>query len=105
MPQFARELLYGRWLHAHEEDTETEMVFRPADYEFPPARWRTGFELEPDGTLAELAPGPTDRLEEESAGTWELAGDDLVLRSGPGGGERRVLRIASLEGDRLVVRR
>ena len=104
MPQFARELLHRRWLHAHEEDTETEMVFRPADYDFPPARGRTGFELRPDGTLAELAPGPTDRLE-ESAGAWELEGDDLVLRSGPGAGERQILRIASLDDDRLVVRR
>ncbi len=103
MPQFARELLYGRWLHAHEEDTETEMVFRPADFDFPPARWRTGFELRPDGTLADLAPGPTDRLE-ESPGTWELEGDELVLQSGPGEGERRVLRIATVDGDRLVVR-
>src|SRR5260370_746002 len=49
MPQdIAPQLLQRRWMHSREEDTATEMVFRPASYHFPPARGRTGFALGPD---------------------------------------------------------
>jgi len=37
------------WVHSHEEDSDEEMVFRPAAYEFPPSRGRRSFELKPDG--------------------------------------------------------
>ncbi len=39
-----RSRLCQRWIHSHEEDTDTEMVYRPADFAFPPSRGRTGFE-------------------------------------------------------------
>ena len=53
--------LLQHWIHSHEEDTDTEMVFRPASFNFPPARGRKGFELSPDGTLIDYRIGPTDR--------------------------------------------
>ena len=90
-----------RWVHSHEEDTEEEMVFRPAAYEFPPSRGRRSFELKPDGTLAEGRIGPTDRPV-EAQGTWELRDDRLVLRRDPSESPR-VMRIASVDDDRLVV--
>jgi hypothetical protein len=96
------ELLCGRWLHAHEEDTEHEMVFRPAAARFPPSRGRRGLELSADGSYAELHPGPDDRTQ-RSPGRWALEADDwLVLEPGPGG-SRRALRIVVADGEAIVV--
>jgi len=90
-----------RWVHSHEEDTDKEMVFRPAAFEFPPSRGRTSFELKPDGALLEGGIGPTDRPV-ETQGTWELEDDRLLLRRDPSE-TPRVMRIASVEEERLVV--
>jgi hypothetical protein len=94
-------ILRRRWVHSHDEDTEEEMVFRPAAYEFPPSRGRGSFELKPDGTLVEGGIGPTDRPV-ETQGTWELRDDRLLLRRDPSE-TPRVMRIGSVEDDRLVV--
>jgi hypothetical protein len=90
-----------RWVHSREEDTDKEMVFRPAAFEFPPSRGRTSFELKPDGALLEGGIGPTDRPV-ETQGTWELEDDRLLLRRDPSE-TPRVMRIASVEDERLVV--
>jgi hypothetical protein len=102
MTQIDPATLHRKWVHSHEEDTDGEQVFRPASYDFPPSRGRSGFDLRPDGSYGESAPGPTDRPE-ESEGTWELNGDVLELR-GPGGSTQK-LAVVSAEPDRLVVRR
>lgn len=94
-------ILRRRWVHSHEEDTDTEMVFRPAAFEFPPSRGRRSFELKPDGALLEGRIGPTD-VPLETEGNWELRGDRLVLHRGPSESSR-VLRIASVDDDRLIV--
>jgi hypothetical protein len=95
-----RRRLARRWVHAHEEDTGEEMVFRPAERELPPARGRLALELREDGELVETTPGPVDRPE-EATGTWELADDDvLVLRGREGSRARKVL---AAEPDRLVL--
>jgi hypothetical protein len=97
-----REALQGDWLHSHEEDTESEMIYRPADRELPLARGRRQLTLHADGTFTESAPGPTDRPEEAS-GSWDLDEDRLVLSRGERGGE--TLSVAAAEPDRLVVRK
>ena len=89
--------LHQHWVHSHEEDTGTEMVFRPASYDFPPARGRQGFELKPDGGLIDYAIGPTDRRA-KSKGKWTLEDDELRL------GERS-LKVVSVDSQRLVVRK
>jgi hypothetical protein len=94
-------ILRRRWVHSHEEDTDREMVFRPAAFKFPPSRGRRSFELKPEGALLEGGIGPTDRPV-ETQGSWELQDDRLVLRRGPSEASR-VMRIASVEDDRLVV--
>jgi hypothetical protein len=99
-----RDKLARRWVHSHEEDGPEEMVFRPEEFGFPPSRGRQVMELRPDGSLTERGPGPTD-VPQESAGRWELADDELVLREGPGGGDPRALRVLQLDDDRLIVRR
>jgi hypothetical protein len=70
------------WVHSHEEDSDEEMVFRPAAYELPPSRGRRSFELKPDGILAEGGIGPTDRPM-ETQGTWELRGPPPPSPPGP----------------------
>ena len=51
-----RDQLAGRWVHSHEEDTGDEMVFRSADYAFPPSRGRESIELRADGSYAGTSP-------------------------------------------------
>ncbi len=98
------ELLRGRWLHAHEEDTEDEMVFRPAAARFPPSRGRRGLDLGPDGSYAEIRPGPDDRPQ-TLPGRWAVEGDDwLVVETGDGA-SRRAMRIVAADGDAIVVRK
>ncbi len=80
MPKIDSQTLCQRWLHSHEEDSGNKSVFRPASYAFPPSRGRTGFELKPDGTLVQIGIGSTDRPA-ETAGTWELSGDNLVFHN------------------------
>jgi hypothetical protein len=89
--------LRQHWVHSHEEDTDTEMVFRPASYKFPPARGRKGFELKPDGTLVDYGIGPTDRRT-RSKGKWKLEGDELRL-----GG--RAMKVVDVDRERLLVRK
>jgi hypothetical protein len=99
----SRDLLQRRWVHAHEEDTESEMVFRPAEYELPPSRGRVAFELRPDGSFVEAGLGAAD-VPEEATGTWDLEDDErIVLSQGASQGVPRQMRIASAEQDRLVI--
>ncbi|MDQ3850760.1 MAG: hypothetical protein M3296_09140 [Actinomycetota bacterium] len=99
------ELLYGRWLHAHEEDTEDEMVFRPASADLPPSRGRQSLELSPDGGYTEIRPGRDDRPERAS-GHWGIEADRwLVVERGEGDAQRRALRIVRADGDAIVVRK
>jgi hypothetical protein len=103
--QINRDLLHQQWVHAYEEDTPTEAVYRPADYQLPRARGRTGFELKPDQTVTNVGIGRTD-APEETTGSWELEeGDVSTVRIHLNTGETQELPILSLERDRLVVRK
>ena len=91
------------WVHSHEEDTDTEMVLRPASYKFPPSRGRTSFELKPDGRLVEHGMGPTDRRE-QTEGRWKVeGGNSLAFYEGSKSKPHRVLRVVSSSNDRLVI--
>jgi hypothetical protein len=94
-----RSALQRKWVHAHEEDTDEEMVFRPASHPLPPSRGRASFDLRPDGSYVERSPGPVD-VPEESRGRWSLDGDRLVLDDGG-----RTWEIASVDDDRLRLKR
>jgi hypothetical protein len=98
-----KDAIAGRWVHSHEEDTTEEMVFRPVDHELPPSRGRTSFELRPDGTYVESAPGPVD-VPVETSGHWSLEGDRLILEA-EGEQPGHAWRISSAERDRLTVRK
>ena len=99
-----RALLSRRWLHSHEEDSDDSMVFRPAEFEFPPSRGRSGFDLGADGRLVDVAIAPTDGSW-ESRGSWRLEGDRLELFAPDAMTPERVFEVERVEVDRLVVRR
>jgi hypothetical protein len=100
-----KHVLHQHWVHSHEEDTDTEKVFRPATYNFPPSRGRKSFELKPDGSLVEHGIGPEDRAR-ESKGTWKLEHDNILafhLKSPSK--PRQIMHILSADPDRLVIRK
>jgi hypothetical protein len=99
-----REQVSGAWVHVAEEDTEDEMVFRPAGTDLPPARGRMGFELREDGSFAETGLGAAD-VPEEATGRWEIEGDTITLSEGAGQGVPREMDVVTADADRLVVRR
>jgi hypothetical protein len=100
-----RAMLSRHWVHSHEEDTDTEKVYRPSDFPFPRSRGRASFELRVDGTLKEFGIGSTDRPQ-ESEGTWEFDnGDTLKFFSGIPHPSTKVLRIASADENKLVIRK
>ena len=94
------------WIHSHEEDTDTETVYRPADYDFPLSRGRTGFDLKPDNKLAETNIAPTDGTVEND-GSWQLkAGDDdLTLELKTEKSSARDLKIKSVSKNRLIIKK
>jgi hypothetical protein len=97
MSEAPAELLRQHWVHSREEDSGDVRVYRPAGYDFPPARGRRGFELKPDGEMLVYGPGADDRPEATTARWSSSAGDRVKL-----GDED--FEIVSLSPDRLVVR-
>ncbi|MFI5893460.1 hypothetical protein ACIA5D_25485 [Actinoplanes sp. NPDC051513] len=91
----------GRWTHSHEEDHDGVEVYRPAGYDFPPARGRSGIEFRPDGTYIDWAIGRGD-ANEARPGRWEpaAAGGLRIITAG----EQRVLVVALVAPDRLEIR-
>src|SRR5712692_6435122 len=97
--------LHQYWVHSHEEDTDTEMVFRAATFNFPPSRGRTSFELKPEGRLVESGIAPDDRRL-ETTGTWKLEDNSaLAFYAGSQSAPHQVMRIASVDKDRLVIKK
>jgi hypothetical protein len=97
--------LTGLWVHSHEEDTDTQMVFRPKGFRFPPARGRNSFELKPDGSLVMGGMAADDRRT-STDGAWKLEGHNrLAFYSGSDSTPDQVMEIVSADKDRLIVRR
>jgi len=99
----APQALSQHWVHSHEEDTDTQQVFRPATWKFPLSRGRRSFDLRPDGIVLEQGPGPADRTQSAS-GRWRYAGKELMLES-PRGAGKRCYHVESIAADKLVLRR
>src|SRR5256885_16207397 len=99
MPEFEPRLLNRRWVHAHEEDTDRQMVFRPAEVDLPPSRGRVAFELRPDGTFAESGIGPTDRPEAASGRGGLEDGEKIGPGEGAKGGGPAGSRVSPVDDD------
>ncbi len=94
----------GHWVHAHEQDTENEMVFNRAGTDLPPSRGRMALDLRADGTFAESGLGAVD-VPEESTGRWTLEGETITLSEGAAQGVPREMKIVSADDEKLVVRK
>ena len=70
--------ILGHWLHSHEEDTQDVMIYRPANYNFPPSRGRIGFEFREGGELVYYGIGRADGSEQFS-GSWVIERSDQVI--------------------------
>lgn len=95
----------GTWMRAHEEDSPDELVYRPAAYDFPPARGRVGYEFRADHSCDYIGISPRDGSA-RSSGTWRVRGGprpELVLEYPDGRAD--VLSVVSVDRERLVVRR
>ena len=97
-------MLQQHWVHSHEEDTEDELVYRLAQYNFPPARGRKGFELCKDGTLVEYAVGAADRPI-SNPGQWKLVGDQVLMYTKTAETPSRMMTIIALEPEKLILRK
>ena len=102
--EISKHLLNKRWLHSHEEDSDSEMVFRPSTFPFPPSRGRSGFELGADGSAVAISLGPTD-VPEEGGGKWALEGASRLSVHLPEANQVRIFDILSADPDRLVVKK
>jgi hypothetical protein len=100
-----RQYLQQHWMHSHEEDTASEMVFRPVTYKFPRSRGRIGYEFKSNGKCTITGFGPTDRSQ-KSGSKWELNITDHIeiivkLKSG----EIHTLKVITISRDKLVMLR
>lgn len=95
--------LAGIWLHSHEEDTGSAMVFRPRTYAFPPARWRDAVELRGDGTCIWHGSSPDDRGQTVPS-RWEDLGQGRAQITVPGAaGSLATHGVRSWSHDKLVI--
>jgi len=69
--------ILGHWIHSHEEDAQGVMVYRPANYNFPPSRGRRGFDFREGGKLVFYGIGRADGSEQFS-GNWVIEGPNRV---------------------------
>jgi len=98
------EILNRTWRHSHEEDTGNEMVFRPANFDFPPSRGRIGFNLKPGGSAIVESIAPTDGPSKQN-GSWKLDQNaDLQIDLKEAGAWPN-LTVVSSSPDRLVVKK
>ena len=73
--------LQQHWAHSYEEDTQDTLVYRPSDYQFPPARGRLGFEFLPAGAFVYFPIAPQDGSD-KFTGRWAVVSPtkvDIVL--------------------------
>lgn len=97
-------LLHGRWVHAREEDTTTEQVYRPADYPLPPSRGRAGLQFNEDGTFKRIGIGATD-ISSVKEGAWQIDRANADRVSVEVDGQAQLLEIRDIKPDRLTLKR
>ena len=101
-PRIDERMLLGTWLHAHEEDTPGQTVFRSPAAPLPPARGRQGYEFLPGGKVIRLRSGAVDRAA-SAEGTWSIEPTGRVIVKLPGQPDKQ-LEVISVDTDRLLVK-
>jgi hypothetical protein len=96
--------LEGTWLNAYEENRGDTLVYRPNTYQFPPARGRTGFAIEPYGRFTQFDIAPADGLAGRD-GTWTATGPhSLRIHLDDGQTPDYMLEVISLKNKVLTLR-
>ena len=93
--------IFRRWGHSFEEDEGDLKVYRPADYDFPRARGRPGFEFRPDGSFVDWAIGPADALQPAEVRWRAEAANRVRVEETPAS---RVFEIVEIGPDVLKLR-
>lgn len=99
--------VFRRWLHAYEEDTAGEEVYRPAGDTFDASRGRQGMELSADGRFVHHRIAPADGVE-KLPGQWvTLAARRIAVTYGLDGmaSEGYVFDIVAVDDEVLRIRR
>jgi hypothetical protein len=93
------------WIHSHEEDAQGVVVYRPANYNFPPSRGRIGFDFREGGELVYYGIARADGSE-ESSGSWVIEGPNRVrIKVDSERVQPFVLQVVSCYDQALKVRR
>ena len=100
--QISESNLHGQWVHSHEEDTETAMVFRASGYPLPPSRGRIALDLHADATSAYRGIARDDR-HETSSGHWRFDVTTRTLSVSLPDGSKQAFSVLSADKDKLVV--
>jgi hypothetical protein len=91
-------------MHSHEEDVEGSLVFRPGDYDFPPARGRVGYAFRANHSCDYIGISPRDGSTRKSC-SWRMSGGGHPeLRIEYPDGRSDVFSVVSADRDRLVLR-
>jgi hypothetical protein len=97
--------IFRKWIHSLEEDTNGITVYRPEEYDFPPARGRDGIEFRPDGVFIYWGIGPTDAPRGINA-HWKMEGPGRVRVSFEEGTRpSTILEILQCDSEILKVRK
>ena len=94
-------ILCQKWIHSHEEDTESESVYRPVAFAFPPSRGREEIDLRPDGIVQGQTTGPSDRRQSRS-GIWTVEHGNLKINLPT---SERIWKVQGLTDDKLILSR
>ena len=97
--------LFQRWRHSFEDDIEDVTVYRPFDYNFPPARGRAGIEFLAYGGFIDWVIAPTDALQSVH-GVWRMREDgDICINFDRNISEPLTIEIIEYSADILKIRR
>ena len=96
-------LLFNRWVRSREEDTPSEIIYRPAGFPLPPSRGRAGLEFSPDGTFKQIGIGATD-ISDVKEGVWHIDEAALDRVRVDVDGRVRFLEIRDLRKDLLALK-
>lgn len=96
-------------LHQHwqlDEETASEIIYRPAGFYKGLRRPRPSFELKPDGCLIQIGNAPDDKRT-IGQGSWKLSPDNILsfYEGGQTNQPQKSLKIDSLSADKLVVKK
>jgi hypothetical protein len=97
------EEIFRKWMHSFEEDTNGITVYRPFEYDFPPARGRDGIEFRPDGVFISWEIGRADALHGTN-GHWKMESSGHVRVSFEGDRKPLILEILHCDSEVLKVR-